>query len=703
MWQVWRCGVPGWGRLQVEEQGAEGGKEWVYLDGRSEPMPSSPSAFSLRAARVPPYCQVSNFWLGGETSEMKARCLVAIATLSQFAPPSIANASSPCTADDYVGNPFNMGVSGHVSATATFEVPAGYSGTSLGGAVQNNGVAIITMNANSYLGGPLTWPQSVTSQSGMITCLGGGPATVSFSQGQVTNWNLLLVGGPPPISQGCAGGIEAVETTNYTPSSTITPSIVDVFGIANNPYQPTSYGQINSDAGSWTLASTSPPPAAAAEALQAPNNLPIQIDLTSGSACGATSATLVTKPLKGTVTGFPSTTVLYTPSQGAAGSDIFQFALANGGGMSNVVEATVMFAPLAVDENVSTQKNTEITIDLTVGAEGNPTSAALVGTPVGGTVRGFPSTTVTFKPDKGPPGLAGGFDFKLVNSLGTSNTAVVTVWTTLFSAQTKKAFAQQGSVLGYVNDDFEFAALATDPKNLVGNVAMWVATKVLANLIAGNDQITGEKIDFMTSSALFTVGAFKHFKGSTPASAFLEAEALVSGLGSLGANIIASDPPDPNYKIIAKPRKLPFPKTGNTTLDSINEDYLEFSSLSAATVHASERWQGAMLEGDLKSAALQSRALTKYSAELATAQSKMISDNAALSGAFQPVNLNTFPGGAAAIAAAFNKECGKPLPKSLNDVLLAYASQDVINATACAYANSISPLDISTDFESILQ
>jgi hypothetical protein len=79
----------------------------------------------------------------------------------------------------------------------------------------------------------------------------------------------------------------------------------------------------------------------------------------------------------------------------------------------------------AANQTASTSGTTPVTIDLTAGYIGVfPTSAALVGTVVGGTVSGFPGTTVTFTPD-GSTGTAG-FQFTLSNSGGTtSNTATV--------------------------------------------------------------------------------------------------------------------------------------------------------------------------------------------------------------------------------------------------------------------------------------
>ncbi len=82
--------------------------------------------------------------------------------------------------------------------------------------------------------------------------------------------------------------------------------------------------------------------------------------------------------------------------------------------------------PVAANETATTTEDALVTIDLTQGSSGNPTAAQLVGTPVGGTVTGFPSTTVTFTPDPDFYGPAS-FQFTLSNASGTSNTATANI------------------------------------------------------------------------------------------------------------------------------------------------------------------------------------------------------------------------------------------------------------------------------------
>jgi hypothetical protein len=175
------------------------------------------------------------------------------------------------------------------------------------------------------------------------------------------------------------------------------------------------------------------PPVAVNESVTTTANTPVAIDLTAGASGKPTSAALVGTPVGGAVAGFPATTVTFTPTKDFTGAASFQFTLANASGTSNTATATITVkgvAPTAAPETAATTANTPVTIDLTAGASGNPTSAAQVGTPVGGTVTGFPATTVTFTPNKGFTGAAS-FQFTLANAYGTSNTATAAITVTL--------------------------------------------------------------------------------------------------------------------------------------------------------------------------------------------------------------------------------------------------------------------------------
>jgi hypothetical protein len=289
----------------------------------------------------------------------------------------------------------------------------------------------------------------------------------SYATGNVSGGANSKIGGLVGLLEGALNGLSATITESYATGLLAVGSSGAIGGLVaqlgyNASVSPTSYwdtqasGQTTSAGGTglttaqlkvglpsgfdptvWGIVPsiTYPyllwqiiPPVAVNESAATVANTPVTIDLTAGASGNPTSAALVGTPVGGTVTGFPATTVTFTPATGFTGAASFQFTLANANGTSNTATATITVTapPTAVDESASTTKGTPVTIDLTAGASGKPTSAALVSAPIGGTVSGFPATTVTFTPKKGFTG-AGSFQFTLANAYGTSNTATATI------------------------------------------------------------------------------------------------------------------------------------------------------------------------------------------------------------------------------------------------------------------------------------
>jgi hypothetical protein len=138
-------------------------------------------------------------------------------------------------------------------------------------------------------------------------------------------------------------------------------------------------------------------------------------------------------------------------------------------------------------------------------------------------------------------------------------------------------------------------------------------------------------------------------------------------------------------------------------IDKAITDYLEYASLLTADLHAEERWQGAALAGNSASEAVQANAFQTYWQQTINLKPLLAHDNVQLAAVLPKVNLATFPGGAAAIATAYNNQCGHPLEASLNGMLLADGfSQAVINQAVCDHVKDIGPTDISVDFRSVL-
>ena len=138
-------------------------------------------------------------------------------------------------------------------------------------------------------------------------------------------------------------------------------------------------------------------------------------------------------------------------------------------------------------------------------------------------------------------------------------------------------------------------------------------------------------------------------------------------------------------------------------MDKIISDYLQYVSLSAPVLHAAERWQGATLAKDSACAALQLSAYEKYTAMADSAKSVLTNDDLELNSLLTSESLKSFPGGAKAIAAAFNAQCGKSLPANLNTELLSLGeSQEIIDEQVCVAAKSVEASNVNMNFEALL-
>jgi hypothetical protein len=232
-------------------------------------------------------------------------------------------------------------------------------------------------------------------------------------------------------------------------------------------------------------------------------------------------------------------------------------------------------------------------------------------------------------------------------------------------------------------------------KYVVRNLAILAAERGLEHLIP-DSALPVNVWELLSSGALLLAR-------DNPAGASIVAVSAVAGLLALVAEAVADDPPDKNYKTVATPQKLTYPLTHNAAVDKAIEDYLQLASLLIASLHAEERWQGATLAGDSASAAVQANAFQLYWQQATDLKGLLGHDNVQLKALLPRLSINGFPGGATAIATAFNHQCGQPIEASLNKMLLVDGySQTTINEAVCAACESVRPIDISVDFASAL-
>lgn len=208
------------------------------------------------------------------------------------------------------------------------------------------------------------------------------------------------------------------------------------------------------------------------------------------------------------MSGFPATTVTFTPTAGFSGTASFQFTLANAAGTSNTATTTITVLPpppVAVDETTSTSAGVPVTIDLTKGATGGAaTSATLIGTPISGTVS-IARTTATFTPAAGFSGAAS-FQFTLSNAAGTSNTATasITVLGACGAAQIHSAKANAltaGGQCGAPAIIFNGADITNTTQTVVVGQQIQLSSKLPNSATAQKWNITGGPIGGYTPCA----------------------------------------------------------------------------------------------------------------------------------------------------------------------------------------------------------
>jgi hypothetical protein len=230
-----------------------------------------------------------------------------------------------------------------------------------------------------------------------------------------------------------------------------------------------------------------------------------------------------------------------------------------------------------------------------------------------------------------------------------------------------------------------------------GETAKQVAQTLLSHIMTGDMEFNADNQIEISQSLVNSM--WKTFTSSDPFN--------LLGLRALWwayyEDSIALDPPDTNYKTVATPIPLSLPSTGNKNIDKVIADYSRAASLAGAKLHAMERFEGAKIAGDVAWAATQQSAYEAYATQVDAARVVLFQDDVILKNSLPTVDVNKYPGGAAAIAKAMNDLSGKPLPADLNQMFLSLGlTQAQINKGVSEVALAVRPSDISTDFKSLL-
>ncbi len=180
-------------------------------------------------------------------------------------------------------------------------------------------------------------------------------------------------------------------------------------------------------------------PVAADDEVTTPEDTPVLINATENDedpdGDPVTVSAVTEPPTSGTAVVNPDGTITYTPDPGFTGTDTFTYEACDDTGLCDtaivIVEVTVPedVAPVATDDETSTQADTPVTVDVAANDESpsdEPFEVTEVTEPTSGDVVIEPDGTVTYTPD---PGFAGTdtFDYTITDGNGLTDTATVTV------------------------------------------------------------------------------------------------------------------------------------------------------------------------------------------------------------------------------------------------------------------------------------
>jgi len=362
------------------------------------------------------------------------------------------------------------------------DIPVGHR--PFGAAVTPDGSKVYVTNRDSGTVSVITTAtNTVTATTTVGTQPQGVAVTPDGTKAYVTNSNDstvsviatatdTVIGPPIPVGSAPFGVAVTPDGTKvYVANQGSSPSVVSVIDTATNKVTttipvfsglsgPASFGKFIGGPLHGL------PPVAVKESATTTANTPVTIDLTAGASGNPTSAAQVGTPAGGTVTGFPATTVTFTPAKGFTGAANFQFTLANAFGTSNTATATITVTkgspPIAVPEAASTSAGTPVTIDLSAGASGNPTKAAIVSGPAQGVITATSGTKVTYTLKACFIGTDR-FQFTLANAYGTSNVATATITITAASTPTTAVHLVDPFLLGKVISNFDQSNIDLKP------------------------------------------------------------------------------------------------------------------------------------------------------------------------------------------------------------------------------------------------
>jgi gliding motility-associated-like protein len=282
------------------------------------------------------------------------------------------------------------------------------------GTVDSN-TATVTINVTPVNDAPVADDQAVTTDEDTQVSI---TLTASDTEGSALTWTIVAQPVHGTIS-GTAPNLSYTPGLNYNGSDSFTFKVND--------------GNLDSNIATVTITinAVNDVPVAANQ------NVTVTEDVAKGITLSATDVetavltyTVVTQPSNGTLTG-TAPNLTYTPNDNYNGPDSFTFKANDGTIDSNTATVTINVtpvndAPVADDQSVTTDEDTQVTITLTAtDGDEDALTWTIVTQPAHGTLSGTaPDLTYT-------PGLnyngSDSFTFTVNDGLLTSNTAIVTI------------------------------------------------------------------------------------------------------------------------------------------------------------------------------------------------------------------------------------------------------------------------------------
>ncbi|MGH2532135.1 MAG: Ig-like domain-containing protein, partial [Thermomicrobiales bacterium] len=183
-------------------------------------------------------------------------------------------------------------------------------------------------------------------------------------------------------------------------------------------------------------------PEAVDDTATTPQDTPVEINVLANDSGDGIETTDVSEPANGAATENPSGTITYTPDAGFTGTDTFTYEITDDDGDTDTATVTVTVTPdgagegpNAVDDVVTTEQDTAVTIDVLANDTGEGIELTGVSNPASGSIVVNADSTVTYTPAANFIGTDT-FAYEITDEDGRTDTASVT--TTVVPGPAKK-------------------------------------------------------------------------------------------------------------------------------------------------------------------------------------------------------------------------------------------------------------------------